>query len=247
MAEKGEADILFWVGCSGALFDRNVRTTIALAKILQRAGVDFAILGEEETCSGDPARRLGNEYLFQMLAQQNIETLNRYKFRRIVTHCPHCFNTLKNEYPQFGGHYEVIHHSQLIAELLQSGRLKPTKPLSGKITYHDSCYLGRYNGIYDAPRDILRAIPGSHLLEMKRSRERGLCCGAGGGHAWMEVRQGRPVNHIRTEEVMSVGAEMVGTACPFCMQMMEDGIRAKQQEETIAALDIAEIVERALE
>lgn len=246
LAEVKEVDVLFWVGCTGALVDRNIQITIALAKILQQAGVSFAILGEEETCTGDPARRLGNEYLFQMLAQQNIETLNKYKFKKVVTHCPHCFNTLKNEYPQFGGNYEVVHHSELLDELIKTGKLKLTKPLTGKVTYHDSCYLGRHNGIYDAPRNILQAIPGSQVLEMKRSRERGLCCGAGGGHAWMEVRIGRSVNHIRTEEVMETGAETVSTACPFCMQMFEDGIRAKQQESSITALDIAEIVERSL-
>jgi Fe-S oxidoreductase len=208
--------------------------------------VSFAILGEAETCTGDPARRLGNEYLFQMLAQQNIETLNSHHVRKIVTHCPHCFNTLKNEYPQFGGNFEVIHHSQLIARLLQEGRLAPSQAYTEKVTFHDACYLGRHNGVFAEPRQTLNAIPGMQLQEMRWNQRQGLCCGAGGGHAFMEVNIGRRVNHIRTEQAMDTGAAVVATGCPFCMQMFEDGIKAKGVEETMRVHDIAEIVAQSL-
>ncbi|MBI4641670.1 MAG: (Fe-S)-binding protein [Candidatus Tectomicrobia bacterium] len=247
MSQNGEeVDVLFWVGCTGALVDRNRETTIALAKILKAAGVNFAVLGDEESCTGDPARRLGNEYLFQMLAQQNIETLNTYKVKKILTNCPHCFNTFKNEYPQFGGNYEVVHHSEFIAELIRDGKLKLTKELNQTVTYHDSCYLGRHNDIYDAPRDILNSLPGVNVVEMKRSRNRGLCCGAGGGNAWMEVSIGRKINEIRTEDVIETKADVVSVACPFCMQMFEDGVKGKRVEDKVKPLDIIELVEKAL-
>jgi Fe-S oxidoreductase len=213
---------------------------------LQAAGVSFAILGEEETCTGDPARRLGNEYLFQMLAQQNVETLTNYGVKKIVTHCPHCFNTLKNEYPQFGGHFEVMHHSQLIARLLQDGRITPTQALRDKVTYHDACYLGRHNDVFAEPRQTLQAIPGLESQEMRWNQRKGLCCGAGGGHAFMEVNIGRRVNHIRTEQAMETGAAVVATGCPFCMQMFEDGIKAKGVEERMRVQDIAELVAHSL-
>lgn len=246
IADNPDAEYLFWVGCTGALVDRNIAVTKALAKILLKAGVSFAILGEEEGCTGDPARRLGNEYLFQILAQQNVETLKNYNVKKIVTHCPHCFNTLKNEYPQFGGHFDVIHHSQLIAQLLNDGRITPAQAFSEKITYHDACYLGRHNDVFAEPRQTLQAIPGMQMQEMAWNQRKGLCCGAGGGHAFMEVNIGRRVNHIRTEQAMETGASVVATGCPFCMQMFEDGIRSKGAEETMRVHDIAEIIAASL-
>ncbi len=222
MAEAGdrEIEVLFWVGCAGSYEDRAKRVSKALVEILNEAGVSFAILGAEETCTGDSARRMGNEYLFQMLAQQNVETLNNYKVRKIVTNCPHCFNCLGNEYGDFGGRYEVLHGSQLVAELIAQGRVRLTTPISDTITFHDPCYLGRYNGGYDAPRDILRAIPGLELREMERSRERGLCCGAGGGRMWMEEKLGTRINQARMREIADTGAGSVGVSCPFCMVMI---------------------------
>jgi Fe-S oxidoreductase len=246
LADNPEAEYLFWVGCTGALVDRNIQVTRALARILRAAGVSFAILGDEETCTGDPARRLGNEYLYQMLAQQNIETLRNYRVRKIVTHCPHCFNTLKNEYPQFGGQFEVLHHSQLIAQLLQEGRLTPAQALTEKVTFHDACYLGRHNDIFAEPRQVLQAIPGVQMQEMRWNQRKGLCCGAGGGHAFMEVNIGRRVNHIRTEQAIETGAAVVATGCPFCMQMFEDGIKAKGAEETMRVRDLAELIAQTL-
>jgi Fe-S oxidoreductase len=246
ITDHPEAEYLFWVGCTGALVDRNIQVTKALAKILKAAGVSFAILGEEETCTGDPARRLGNEYLFQLLAQQNVETLNGYHVRKIVTHCPHCFNTLKNEYPQFGGHFEVMHHSQLIAHLIATGRLQPAQTLGETVTFHDACYLGRHNDVFAEPRQTLAAIPGLEMREMRWNQRKGLCCGAGGGHAWMEVNIGRRVNHIRTEQAQETGASVVATGCPFCMQMFEDGIRAKGLEEGMRTHDIAELIAQSL-
>jgi Fe-S oxidoreductase/nitrate reductase gamma subunit len=246
LSEKGGAEYIFWVGCTGALMDRNIKVTQAMATILKAAGVDFAVLGEEEVCTGDPARRLGNEYLFQMLAQRNIETLQQYGVKKILTQCPHCFNTLLNEYPQFGGTFEVIHHTQFVERLLREGKLKLTKPITQTITYHDSCYLGRHNGIYQAPRDILQQIPGVKAVEMEHNRERGLCCGAGGGHAWMDENSPRKVNFMRTEEAVRTKADVIGSACPFCLQMFEDGIRGVHVEESLAVQDLAEIVVKAL-
>ena len=246
LSEKGGAEYVFWVGCTGALMDRNIKVTQAVATILKAAGIDFAVLGEEEVCTGDPARRLGNEYLFQMLAQRNIETLQRYGVKKILTQCPHCFNTLLHEYPQFGGTFEVIHHTQFVEQLLREGRLKLTKPITQTITYHDSCYLGRHNGIYQAPRAILQQIPGVKTVEMEHNRERGLCCGAGGGHAWMDENSPRKVNFMRTEEAVQAKADVIGSACPFCLQMFEDGIRGVHAEESLAVQDLAEIVAKAL-
>ena len=246
LSEKGGAEYVFWVGCTGALMDRNIKVTQAMATILKAAGVDFAVLGEEEVCTGDPARRLGNEYLFQMLAQRNIETLQQYGVKKILTQCPHCFNTLLNEYPQFGGIFEVIHHTQFVECLLREGKLQLTRPLTQTITYHDSCYLGRHNGVYQAPRDILQQIPGVKTVEMEHNRERGLCCGAGGGHAWMDENSPRKVNFMRTEEAVRTKADVIGSACPFCLQMFEDGIRGVHVEESLAVQDLAEIVAKAL-
>ena len=215
-----EVEVLFWVGCAGSYEDRARRVSRSLVEILTGAGVSFAILGTEETCTGDSARRMGNEYLFQTLAQQNVETLNGYKVRKIVTNCPHCMNCLKNEYGDFGGHYEVVHGSQLVAELIASGRVKMTTPIPDTITFHDPCYLGRYNGVYEAPRDILRAIPGLELRELERSKEKGLCCGAGGGRMWMEEKLGVRINQTRMAEIAESGAGSVGVSCPFCMVMI---------------------------
>jgi Fe-S oxidoreductase len=215
-----EVEVLFWVGCAGSYEDRAKRVSKALVEILAKAGVSFAILGTEETCTGDSARRMGNEYLFQMLAQQNVETLNGHEVRKIVTNCPHCMNCLKNEYGDFGGHYEVVHGSQLVAELVAAGRVKLTTPVPDTITFHDPCYLGRYNGAYEAPRQILRAIPGLELKELERSRERGLCCGAGGGRMWMEEKLGSRINQTRMQEIAAAGTGSVGVSCPFCMVMI---------------------------
>ncbi|HEY6929815.1 MAG TPA: heterodisulfide reductase-related iron-sulfur binding cluster [Thermoanaerobaculia bacterium] len=219
-AEKRPIDVLFWVGCAGSYEDRAKRVSKALVELLHAAGVSFAILGTEETCTGDSARRMGNEYLFQMLAQQNVETLNRHGVRKIVTNCPHCLNCLKNEYGDFGGHFEVVHGSQLVAELIAAGRLEMHTPIPETITFHDPCYLGRYNGGYDAPRQILQSIPGLELRELDRSREKGLCCGAGGGRMWMEEKLGSRINQTRMKEIADSGAAAVGVSCPFCMVMI---------------------------
>lgn len=242
---NGAVDYLFWVGCAGAFDVRSQPVAQAMVKILNAAGVDYAILGQEETCNGDPARRIGNEYLFQILAEQNVETINRYKFNKILTICPHCFNTLANEYPQFGGNYRVVHHAELIRELIQAGRIQMRNENPQTITYHDSCYLGRHNDIYDAPRDVLRAIPGVKLKEMKRARENGFCCGAGGGRMWMEEDHPK-VNHDRVNEAAQLNPHVIGTACPFCATMIGDGINETRREEQMQGKDLALLVEEAL-
>jgi Fe-S oxidoreductase len=231
------------VGCMGSFDDRAKKIAVAFARILKASGVDFAILGQEETCNGDPARRMGNEYLYQMLAKQNVETLNRYEVKTVVTFCPHCFHQIGNEYPQLGGEYEVIHHSTYIERLMQAGRI-PFDTEDGRrltVAYHDSCYLGRYNGVYDAPREtIRRALPVVTLVEAPRHRDRGLCCGAGGGRMWMEEKEGKRINVERTEELLGTGAEEIAVACPFCMTMITDGVTAKGAE--VPVRDISEVV-----
>lgn len=248
MAERGvRPDVLFWVGCMGSFDDRAKKITVAFARILKASHISFAILGQEEHCHGDPARRMGNEYLYQMLAKDTIETLDRYKVTTIVTSCPHCFHQLGNEFPQLGGNYEVIHHSTYIDRLLQDGRV-PLHTEEGKaltMAYHDSCYLGRYNDIYDEPRETLkRALPVVNLVDPPRSRSRGLCCGAGGGRMWMEEKQGKRINMERTEELLATGAEAIAVACPFCMTMMTDGLKAK--DSAVPVYDIAEVVAERL-
>ena len=243
IADHPDAEVLFWVGCTAALEQRSQGIARSMVKVLKSAGVDFAILGEEESCTGDPARRMGNEYLFQIMAQQNVEILNTYNIKTIVTTCPHCFNTIRNEYPQFGGDYEVLHYSQFVDGLIQQGRVKPVKMMNVTVAYHDSCFLGRHNGVYDEPRNVARAIPGLTLVEMSpRCRERGFCCGAGGGHMWIEESQGERINHVRTDHFLDTGADTVGVSCPFCLQMMTEGIQAKGQSDTREARDVLEIL-----
>ncbi|MEX2377586.1 MAG: (Fe-S)-binding protein, partial [Dehalococcoidia bacterium] len=317
LAEKPDAEVLFWVGCSGALVQRGIEVTRSMASVLKKAGVDFAVLGDEETCNGDPARRMGNEYLFQVMAQQNIETFARYNVKKVLTTCPHCFNTLKNEYPQLGGEYEVMHYTGFVEELIAAGRLsfrdandvalsganvvldspgalagrpnagqdaspvilseakdlsshepgdnapddrsgedatgaepgtqdKASMPRPSKVTYHDSCYLGRHNGVYDSPRNVATSIPGMELLEMKRCKDRGFCCGAGGGRMWME-ESGKRVNHIRTEQFLETDGDTVAVSCPFCLQMMEEGISAKGLTDSKKAKDLIELLDEAVE
>lgn len=246
LREGDEVEYLYWVGCSASYDRRNQSIARSVVKILRTAGVSFAVM-QEERCNGDAARRLGEEYTYQTLARENIENLRRYRFRKVITACPHCFNTLGNEYRQFGGALEVVHHSVVIADLIRQGRLRLGRPREELLTFHDSCYLGRYNGIFDAPRESLRAIPGLQLVEMPRRREKGLCCGGGGGHMWMEVRGQRRINEIRVEEALETQAKTVGTACPFCMAMVDLGRKVKGVEDTLQVKDISELVAEALE
>ena len=242
LAEVGSAEYLYWVGCSTALNSRNRKTARALVQLLQKAGVDFAILGNEEHCTGDPARRMGNEYLFQTLARRNIELLVSRQVKKIVTTCPHCFNSFKNEYPQFGAAFEVIHHSQLLAQLIEEGRLKPPGGLAGKITYHDPCYLGRYNDTYDEPRAVISALPGADMVEMERHRENSFCCGAGGGMMWAEEPSEKRVGNLRARHALETGSDILGVACPFCMTMLEEGIASEKGGREMKVLDIAELL-----
>jgi len=243
---KGESpDILFWVGCAGSFDQRAQRVTVAFATILDKVGIRYAILGKEETCTGDPVRRAGNEFLFQMMAYQNIQLLNHYGIKKIVTTCPHCFNVFRNEYPALGGQYEVIHHTVLLQQLIDEGkiRLKEGGPFKGKrITYHDSCYLGRANHIYEAPRKVLEALD-AELVEMRRCRSKGLCCGAGGAQMFKEEEKGTiRVNFERSEEAIATGAGVIAAACPFCNTMLTDGVKHEEKEEAVKVLDIAELI-----
>jgi Fe-S oxidoreductase/nitrate reductase gamma subunit len=247
LGEDSDVDMLYWVGCAGALEDRNMSVPRALVKILKAAGVNFGVLGAEENCCGDPARRMGDEYLFQTTCASNIEILKGYNIRKIVTACPHCFNNLKNEYPQFGGDFEVIHHTQFIAELIRSGKLKISGVNGGsKAAYHDSCYLGRYNDIYQEPREILAVCNGLQV-ELPRNRSRSFCCGGGGGHMWMEEEPDKRVNERRIEEIIQSGVNLVTTACPYCLTMFEDGIKAKGAEESLQVKDLSELLAEVLD
>jgi Fe-S oxidoreductase/nitrate reductase gamma subunit len=245
LSDAGPVDYLYWVGCSTALNPRNQKIARAFTRLLQQAGVDFAILGQEEHCSGDPARRIGNEYLFEKLARRNIEILQSHKVRKIVTTCPHCFNTLKNEYPRFGAAFEVYHHSQLLAELIKRGKLKPSGGFESKVTFHDPCYLGRYNDTYEEPREVIAAVPGARVVEMEQHRERSFCCGAGGGRMWVEEPIDQRVNYKRAEHALESGADIVSAACPFCMTMLDDGLETKRGEREVKVLDIAELLDGA--
>ncbi|HCS20562.1 MAG TPA: CoB--CoM heterodisulfide reductase [Bacteroidetes bacterium] len=248
MAANGEQpEVLFWVGCAGSFDERAQKITRAFVKLLHAAEVKFAILGTEESCTGDPAKRAGNEFLFQMQAMANIATLNAYQVSKIVTACPHCFNTLKNEYPELGGSYEVVHHTQFLNDLLNDGRLSiEGGAFKGKkITYHDSCYLGRANGVYEAPRELIEKLD-AELVEMKRCKTNGLCCGAGGAQMFKEAEKGnKEVNIERTEEALETGAKIVASACPFCMTMMSDGVKHQEKEGDVQVLDIAELIAQA--
>ncbi len=249
MAAKGETpDILFWVGCAGSFDERAQKITRDICKILQHVGINFAILGTEESCTGDPAKRAGNEFLFQMQAMTNIQVLDGYEIKKIVTGCPHCFNTIKNEYPNLGGNYEVIHHSQLIQQLIDEGKLKAEggESFKGKkITFHDPCYLGRANGVYEAPRKALEILD-AELVEMKRCKSNGLCCGAGGAQMFKEPEKGtKDINIERIDEALSLQPNIVASSCPFCMTMLSDGIKNFNKEEEVKVLDIAEITVRA--
>jgi Fe-S oxidoreductase/nitrate reductase gamma subunit len=245
-AEDKDIDILYYVGCSGSFDDRNKKVAVAFVQVLQAAGVRFAILGAEEKCCGDSARRMGNEYLFQQLAQENIEAMKKYGVKKIVTTCPHGYNIIKNEYPQLGGTFEVYHHSAFLARLIAEGRLPLVNPVDQRITYHDSCYLGRYNGLYSEPRKVINSIAGAGLVEMDRTGERSFCCGAGGGRMWMEEHLGKRINHLRFEDALKTKAGTIGTACPFCLTMLDDATKDKEMEESIKVQDITELIVQAL-
>jgi heterodisulfide reductase subunit D len=247
MAEGRSPEILFWVGCAGSFDERAKKITKAFVKILHNAGVDFAVLGAEESCSGDPAKRSGNEFLFQMQAMTNIEVMNAYEVKKIVTTCPHCFNTLKNEYPELGGKYEVIHHTQLLRDLLDDGRMTIAEgTFKGKrITYHDPCYLGRANNIYEAPRELIKKLD-AELVEMKSCKSRGLCCGAGGAQMFKEPENGnKDINIERTEQALETQPDIIAAGCPFCNTMLSDGVKNKEKEDSLAVLDLAEMIATA--
>ena len=243
LAEDANGEVLFWVGCAGSFDARYQKVTKAFAQIMQKAGIDFRILGTEEKCNGDTARRLGNEYLAQMMMKDNIETMNNYGVKKIVTGCPHCYNSLKNEFPQFGGNYEVEHHTEMIEKLLKEGKIElKEEKIKNKVTFHDSCYLGRYNGIYEEPRNSLKEINGLELVEMQRNKDKGFCCGAGGGRMFMEETEGSRININRTKEALETGSDTIASACPFCMTMMTDGVKEFNKSEEVFIKDIAEIV-----
>jgi len=246
-----DVEYLFWVGCAGALEDRAKKTTKAIARLLHTAGVSFAVLGPAETCTGDPARRMGNEFVYSMLAQQNVETLNEAGAKKIIASCPHCFNTIANEYPQLGGNYEVIHHTQLLARLVSEGKLTPVNPIEEKITYHDPCFLGRHNRVFTPPREIMEQVPGVQPQEMHRCKERGFCCGAGGARMWMEERIGKRINTERIEEALETDPDTISTGCPYCLVMLGDAISAKkasgEAKDSLEVVDVAQLLIRSVE
>ena len=245
LADNPGAEYLYFVGCAGAFDDRNKKTTSSFVKLLLKAGVDFAVLGREEPCNGETARRLGNEYLYQSMAQGAVEVFNGYSVKKIIVNCPHCFNTIKNEFPQFGGNYEVVHAADLLARLIQEGKISFKDTAPRRITYHDSCYYGRYNDIYESPREVLGKIPGTQLQEMRRSRNTAMCCGAGGGWMWMEEPRDKRVNQIRVEQALETNPEVVAVSCPFCTTMMSDGLKAKGVDEKVQLLNVVELVGEA--
>jgi Fe-S oxidoreductase len=250
VAENKHPEILFWVGCSGSFDQRSQKITKAFATILNKVGINYAILGKEEMCNGDPARRAGNEFLFQMMAYQNIQLLDGYGIKKIVTTCPHCFNIFKNEYPVLGGNYEIIHHATFLQQLIDEGKIKMKEggTFTGKkITYHDSCYLGRANNIYEAPRKVLEALD-VELVEMKRNRSNGLCCGAGGAQVFKEEEKGHTrISTERTKEAIGTGAKIIASNCPFCMTMLSDGVKSNEKEEEVQVLDLAEMIVQSME
>jgi Fe-S oxidoreductase len=246
-ADTKDAEVLLWVGCGGALVERNQKTVRATAKLLKKAGVKFAVLGREEKCNGDPARRIGNEFLFEQLAQENIATLDKHQVKTIVTSCPHCFNTFRNEYPQFGGRYEVFHHSQYLAKLVDDGKLKGELPNDKKVTFHDPCYLGRHNGEYEAPRQLVQITSAKAPVEMQQSRENGFCCGGGGGMSFVDEPPDKRVNQERARQVLATGADVVAVGCPFCMTMLEDGINATKGDRNVRVMDVAELLWQSVE
>lgn len=246
-----DVEYLFWVGCAGALDERAAKTTQSIARLLHSGGVRFAVLGPKETCTGDPPRRLGNEYLYQMQAMTNIETLNSSGVKKIIASCPHCVNSLANEYPSLGGNYEVIHHSQVLDKLVSERKLSPVAPVQATVTYHDPCYLGRHNSVYDEPRSVLNSVPGVKTIEMHKHRSKGFCCGAGGSRMWLEESIGKRINMERTDQALTTGADMVSTACPYCMIMLDDGLKQRQAEGTapegMRVLDVSQILERSID
>jgi Fe-S oxidoreductase len=242
ITEARDAEVLLWVGCGGALIERNQKVVRATAQLLDKAGVKFAILGREEKCTGDPARRIGNEFLFEMLAKENTERLNGYGVKKIVTSCPHCFNTFRNEYPQFGGSYEVYHHSEFLARLVADGKLQPQQLNEKKITFHDPCYLGRQNGIFEAPRQLVQISAREGVIEMEKNRESSFCCGGGGGMSFVEEPKDKRVNQERARQILATGADVVAVGCPFCLTMLEDGVNARKGDRDVRVMDVAEIL-----